>query len=369
LNYKRPGKDSQVRWSPPSALRRVDLILFDEGSQYDDPEWSRSYTCIREQPHLPYVAVVADFQQLQPVTSGGLCKKFCERMETVTLDTVYRSTDEEHLLFQNRIRFDQPDRPMLQEYFGERHWGDWSLQSCVEYGMTMATESKKNFTWLTSTNRGASDVCEAALRTLGISASEVEKGYLCDPATKSQLRILARPGILLRLSRNLDKQRGFVNGALCTVLESLSGNAVIVGQLLGTGNLVLIHPMEEEGQVFLPCCYGYATTIRRAQGASLDAGCIYFDQHKHVAGRGYGYVAVSRFKSRAGCHLYGRLRRSDFLPVGDEKESDVLERGYDSVSSDDDEGRGLEYAFASSDDESSVGEPREDLGGIDADFA
>ena len=68
LNYKRPGADAKVTWTPPSALRQYDLILLDEGSQYDDPEWNRAFTCIREQPHLPYVAVVADFQQLQPVT-------------------------------------------------------------------------------------------------------------------------------------------------------------------------------------------------------------------------------------------------------------------------------------------------------------
>ena len=59
--------------------------------------------------------------------------------------------------------------------------------------------------------------------------------------------------------------------------------------------------MEEEGQLFLPCCYGYATTVRKAQGASLDQGCIFFDQKRRAAGRGYGYVAVSRFKAGAGC--------------------------------------------------------------------
>ena len=41
LNYKRTGADSQVTWAPPSALRRIDLILVDEGSQYEDREWSR----------------------------------------------------------------------------------------------------------------------------------------------------------------------------------------------------------------------------------------------------------------------------------------------------------------------------------------
>ena len=74
---------------------------------------------------------------------------------------------------------------------------------------------------------------------------------------------------------------------------------------------------------------------------------------KKAAARGYGYVAVSRFKSRAGCYLYGKLRRSDFLPVGKEKDDEALERGYDSVSSEDEEGRGLEYAFEDRSDASS----------------
>ena len=89
---------------------------------------------------------------------------------------------------------------------------------------------------------------------------------------------------------------------------------------------------------------GYATTIRRAQGASLSMGCIYLDQKYRVAGRGYGYVATSRFRTRGGCYLYGHMRRTDFLPVGGEAEDEVLETGYDSLSDDDDEGRGMEYA-------------------------
>ena len=102
--------------------------------------------------------------------------------------------------------------------------------------------------------------------------------------------------------------------------------------------------MEEGGERFLPCCYGYATTIRRAQGASLSLGCIYFDQQYRCAGRGYGYVAASRFRTRGGCYLYGHMRRTDFLPVGGEGDDEVLERGYDSLSDDDEDGRGLEYA-------------------------
>ena len=95
--------------------------------------------------------------------------------------------------------------------------------------------------------------------------------------------------------------------------------------------------MEEKGRRFLPLTYGYATTVRRAQGASLDLGCIYFDQKRRAAGRGYGYVAVSRFKSKEGCFLYGTLRQTDFLPVGEGTESEITERGVLSESADSDE--------------------------------
>ena len=213
---------------------------------------------------------------------------------------------------------------------------------------------------ITSCGAKLSQVCEAALDLQGISSSDLETGYLPDPASKSHLKVLARPGLVLRLTRNFDKARGFVNGALCIVRESLNGNAIFIAQLLSTGNLVLLFPMEEDGARFLPCCYGYATTIRRAQGASLDLGALYFDQRKRHAGRGYGYVGVSRFKSRLGCFLYGKLRRTDFLPVGEDKDDEVLERGVDSETSDEDE-RGMEDAFQGSfgDDDFDVFESHE----------
>ena len=350
LNYKRPGADSKVQWAPPSALRRIDLILCDEGSQYEDQEWDRLFQVVKEQPHSPFVGIVADFQQLQPLVSGGHCQQFCNRMPHVDLETVYRTSDERQLLFLSRIRDKQPTRQMLMEYFEDRYWPKLeSLTACVARGMEIGKQRKQHFHWLCITNAGASQVCLAALRHIGVSEADLASGYLCDPTTKSELRILARPGLLIRLSRNFDKQRGFVNGALAEVCESLRGNSIFIARLVGSGNMVLVHPMEEEGQIFLPCSYGYGSTIRRSQGADLDLGCIYFDQ-KMPAGRGYGYVAVSRFKSRAGCFLYGKMRRTDFLPVGEVQTDEVLERDIESQSSDEDDGCGLEYAFSEGDE-------------------
>ena len=136
---------------------------------------------------------------------------------------------------------------MVEEYFGDRHWHSVSLEAAVRQGLELEESSGLRFTWLTCTNAGAAEVCRAALAVAGIGEEELSGGYLCDPESKSPLRILARPGVKVRLTRNLDKQRGFVNGATGTVCESLRGNAVFTVKLHDTGNMVLVYPMEETG--------------------------------------------------------------------------------------------------------------------------
>ena len=183
LKYKR-DRDNKVEFVPPSGFRKYEVVFCDEASQYDDLEWDRLYKTVREQPHSPYVVVVADFQQLRPLSNGTLCRRFCDLMESIELVTSYRSTCPEHLLFLNRIRDTQPDRRTLTEYFGNRHSKDLSLEQCVAKGLEMAAERRKVFTWLTHTNKGASTVCRAALAHRGISDDDLLVGYRCDPSSK-----------------------------------------------------------------------------------------------------------------------------------------------------------------------------------------
>ena len=56
------------------------------------------------------------------------------------------------------------------------------------------------------------------------------------------------------------------------------------------------------------------------------------NQHRHAAHRGYGHIAVLKFRTQAGCHLYGKLRATDFVPVGPEQEDEQLYRGIESES-------------------------------------
>ena len=104
--------------------------------------------------------------------------------------------------------------------------------------MDLASGTNEVFTWLTATNRGAEDICKAALLNKGITQADTDLGYYCDPTSKSTIGIRAIVGLILRLTRNLDKSQGFVNGALCIVIEKLNANGYFIAKLLGSGNYV-----------------------------------------------------------------------------------------------------------------------------------
>ena len=83
------------------------------------------------------------------------------------------------------------------------------------------------FVWLCSTNAGAAEVNKAALALLGVTQADLATGYACDPTSKSDTPIVAKPGLMVRLTRNLDKQRGFVNGAVAVIRDV--GGAICEG--------------------------------------------------------------------------------------------------------------------------------------------
>jgi hypothetical protein len=71
--------------------------------------------------------------------------------------------------------------------------------------------------------------------------------------------------------------------------------------------------------------------MRRAQGATLDAAALCFDRKK--PDRGYAYVAASRVRFLSCLFHIGKLRCSDWLPVGgDPRGNEQVELGDESDS-------------------------------------
>ena len=342
-----------AQYSPPSRLRRFNLILIDEVSQVDDDVTRMLFMAFQELPQKPIVCLAADFRQLHPIEGGDLMFRMCSGFRQIVLQTVYRTNDDELLRFLSKVRTTQPPKSDVATFFEGRHFTG-TLHEAVRFGLRMAEEKETTFSWLCVTNKGADSINRAALAVLGYSQEDLKGGYPGDPKIDGA-PFVARVGTSCRLTRNLDKRRGFVNGALGSVHHVLSPSSFLVK--LTTGNLVLVHPIHDKGLHFLPVTYGYATTIRRAQGSSLSLGCLFFN-HCYPPERGYGYVAASRFRSKAGLFHFGRIRRTDWLPVSGDETLEQTKRSCDSDNSDregDEEDAYKDLCYDSEDDDGNGG--------------
>ena len=115
-------------------------------------------------------------------------------------------------------------------------------------------------TWLTCIKKGANAVNSEYLSQMGHGTLEdiaMKDDAFAGYPDYGSVRMVIRPGMWVRLSRNLDKDRGFVNGALGQVQELLRCGprlAPIFTVRLTHGCMVVVHPIaHDDGRLFLPC--------------------------------------------------------------------------------------------------------------------
>jgi ATP-dependent exoDNAse (exonuclease V) alpha subunit len=115
------------------------------------------------------------------------------------------------------------------------------------------------------------------------------------------------------LTRNLDLSKGLVNGARGVVRGFTSSDGGLPVVFFESGETTTLTPVKHRiylGQVEvasrtqLPCCLGWAITIHKAQGMSIDTASLHL---KSVFEFGMTYVALSRARSlsklRLDCQL------------------------------------------------------------------
>ena len=278
------------------------IIIYMIYVQVDDAVWKLVSHAIAELPQRPVMGIAADHQQLQPIKTRGesmlqkVCKTLEENGSCIELKEIHRTKDPKLTAYLNYIRFERPSRAYLEEYWGAKIINGGSLRVAVWAGMQIQESIGKLFTWLCVHNEGVSAVNEAGF-SIWEESNKVDEvphfRFRIDPKYGQGDMIIA-PGITIRLTRNLDKPRGFVNGAVGIIRDVFVDSSSFTVRL-STGIMVLVHPITEKCKYtsgyeedapkyfsFLPATYGYATSIRRAQGASLDAGIIYFDRIRYA---------------------------------------------------------------------------------------
>eukprot|EP00959_Pyramimonas_sp_CCMP1952_P093360 1954140-Pyramimonas_sp.AAC.1 len=65
--------------------------------------------------------------------------------------------------------------------------------------------------------------------------------HVADASVSGPQRLFIAPGVVVRLTRNLDKERGFVNGATGTIDVVLENKSTFTVTLTGTKHRILVH--------------------------------------------------------------------------------------------------------------------------------
>ena len=183
-----------------------------------------------------------------------------------------------------------------------------------------SAQSGSRFTFLTVTNQGAASL---NLGRLGIELPGAAAVLRAGGGLPAELDHVALDrGMRLRLTQNIDKDRGFVNGNTGVIRSMLRSDVFVLDS--DQGLRILVHPITRNGKKFLPVAYGWATTMRRAQGATLEKVGLWFD--RRVPDRGYAYVGLSRAKRQADVYLLGKVRRTDWRPVNGEDDPEEQNR-------------------------------------------
>ena len=142
-------------------------------------------------------------------------------------------------------------------------------------------------------------------------------------------------GMRMRLTRDQDKERGFLNGGLG--VKSTSWTNPLFWNLMRVCTFCS-SPLPSTRR---RSCHTLPT-MRRVQGATLNAVALHFDRRRPDPGN--TYVAASRVRAWDALWHIGRLRSSDWAPVG----ADPGQPSDDSISKDS-EGEGYMSDISSGD--------------------
>ena len=103
-----------------------------------------------------------------------------------------------------------------------------------------------------------------------------------------------------------------MKGMAATVLGMKKSSVVVQTK---TGQVLTVFPYRDEeagGRACLPLRLGYATTLQKIQGATLDHATIWLDVANIAAA---GYVALSRVRRDQDWRFLGHLTPHHFTPA------------------------------------------------------
>ena len=315
------------------TMSPFDLIVIDEVGQLSQDTFERLLWLWDNADRRPALVFVGDFHQLRGMdptraTDSARWSQVVQRH----LRTMRRCQCPELKWKLELLRSAKPSKQQLLHLLrGHRAMPDRGPDYSPEptnLDVAGMLEETPNATFVTITRRAAAVLNQLALEVLhGDSPPEaVGPG---DPEDNldnyddrgrqigwEPARLPIYVGARVTLTRNLDKPSDFVNGMSATVL-GIKGKSVVVQTK--TRRVLTVFPYTDEEvedpawrRTFLPMRLGYAATLQKLQGATLDHATIWLDVANIEAA---GYVALSRVRKDADWRFIGHVTPHHFTPA------------------------------------------------------
>lgn len=300
--------------SGPLSIRPGDVLLIDEAGMVSTRDFDALVQIAAERGAL--VRVLGDDRQLSAVGAGGALRLIDREVGAVRLDELFRFKNEEEAAATLRLR--EPVTVGKDEPFA---W--YREQGRVVGGDGEAMTQKVFAAWQkdisdgkTSLMMGSSNESVAALNALAqahrisTSGEQTGEGVILRPGSApGQGQATAFAGDVIVTRRNDRRLSVFAGHDFVK-----NGDRWSVEGVGEDGSLQVRH-VEHGGTVTLPAAYvrenvelGYALTVHRAQGATVDTAHALIDSRADRAG---AYVGLSR--GREQNNLYVRLNEGEKL--------------------------------------------------------
>ncbi|WP_315295651.1 MobF family relaxase, partial [Rothia mucilaginosa] len=298
----------------PVSLRAGDVLLVDEAGMVSTPKFQQILQLAQERGAL--VRALGDYRQLSAVGSGGALRLVDREVGAVHLDELFRFKNPDEAAATLALR----EPPLVGD--------DQPFAWYRENDRVVAGESdvmvKQVFTaWRDDTTAGKQSIMIASTNgTVGklndlAQAHAMERGHVYPEHGSVRLHNEARAHVGDVVVTRQNARRLTVNGGQDFVKN---GDLWRVSQVHDNGAMTVQH-LEHGGKVTLPAAYaaqsvelGYAATIHRAQGATVDTAHALVDSSTDRAG---AYVALTR----------GRESNTLYVGLGDgQKRDEVLEQ-------------------------------------------
>jgi hypothetical protein len=140
--------------------------------------------------------------------------------------------------------------------------------------------------------------------------SNVSNWYKGNMVAEVPLEVPIYKGAYVILTKNLNKEIGFVNGMGATVIGMDKNNVIVRSD---QGKLLAVHPWTSENHVVqYPLRLGYASTLHKVQGATLKHITLWLDVRNFPAA---AYVGLSRVEDDVNWRFVGDPGIHHFTPA------------------------------------------------------